>query len=155
VFPDDARAFLCGCELSVPGQAGLTIAEILEGHRLCELRRFNVIAAAVVIDDAFRRNDSVKGNAILIVAAVRSMHDEAPAAAGTKIVGMRRGSKAVGPHHYARCFGFVHTENTSARGASNAREPMIEHGSWSRLMLFLTAMTFLPLVLFLFGLQHL
>src|SRR5262249_37323002 len=97
VFPDDARAFLCGCELSVPGQAGLTIAEIPEGHRLCELHRFNVIAAAVVIDDAFRRNDSVKGNAILIVAAVRSMHDEAPDAAGPKIVGMSRGNKAVGP----------------------------------------------------------
>src|SRR5215475_512650 len=63
--------------------------------------------------------------------------------------------KPSGPHHCARCFGSVHTENTNVRGASSTRVPIIERGSFSRSMLFLTAMVFLPLVLFLLRLQHL
>src|SRR4029453_19514367 len=62
--------------------------------------------------------------------------------------------KPFGPHHCARCFGSVHTENTNARGASSTREPMIEHGSRSRSMLLFTAMVFHPLGLFLLGLQN-
>jgi hypothetical protein len=34
-----------------------------------------------------------------------------------------------GPHHCARCFASVQTENTNSRGASNSRIPMIERGS--------------------------
>src|SRR5262245_29218767 len=52
--------------------------------------------------------------------------------------------KPFGPHHCARCFGSVHTENTNARGASNTREPMIERGSRSRSILFFTVIVFLP-----------
>src|SRR5215470_4489647 len=55
--------------------------------------------------------------------------------------------KPFGPHHCARCFGSVHAENTSARGASNTRLPTIERGSCSRSMLLFTATWFLPFVL--------
>src|SRR5262245_12072777 len=63
--------------------------------------------------------------------------------------------KPFGPHHCARCFGSVHTENTNARGASNTREPMIERGSRSRSILFFTVIVFYPLGLFRLGLQYL
>src|SRR5262245_36302567 len=63
--------------------------------------------------------------------------------------------KPSGPHHCARCFGSVHTENTNARGALSTLVPIIERGSCSRSMLFFTAKIFLPLVLFLLRLQHL
>src|SRR5262245_17441928 len=43
----------------------------------------------------------------------------------------------------------------SIRGASSTREPTIERGSCSRSILFLSATTFLPFLLFLFALQHL
>src|SRR4249919_3580861 len=46
--------------------------------------------------------------------------------------------KPFGPHHCARCFGSVHTENTSSRGASSTRVPMIERGSCSRSRLLFT-----------------
>src|SRR5262245_64886902 len=63
--------------------------------------------------------------------------------------------KPFGPHHCARCAGSVHTRNTNSRGASSTREPTIERGSCSRSILLLSAMIFLPFLLFLFGLQHL
>src|SRR5581483_6669511 len=44
----------------------------------------------------------------------------------------------LGPHHCARCFGSVKAANTSSRGASNSRLPMIERGSVSRSTLFFT-----------------
>src|ERR1700692_2550954 len=47
--------------------------------------------------------------------------------------------KPFGPHHCARCLGSVHTEKTSARGASNSRMPMIDRGSDSRSSLFFAA----------------
>src|SRR6185437_11078357 len=53
-----------------------------------------------------------------------------------------------GPHHCARCFGSLHTENTRARGALSTRLPMIERGSFSRSMLLFTATRLLPFVLF-------
>src|SRR5262249_15656829 len=55
--------------------------------------------------------------------------------------------KPFGPHHWARCFGSVHTENTNARGASNTRVPTIERGACSRSMLLFSATSFLPFVL--------
>src|SRR5208282_5237743 len=61
--------------------------------------------------------------------------------------------KPFGPHHCARCFGSVQTENTSSRGASNSRMPTIERGSRSRSRLLFTAM-FLALGFRRFGLQN-
>src|SRR6185437_5944484 len=52
--------------------------------------------------------------------------------------------KPSGPHHCARCFASVKAANTSSRGASNTRLPMIERGSLARSMLF-PAATFLLL----------
>src|SRR5271163_251353 len=59
--------------------------------------------------------------------------------------------KPFGPHHCARCFGSVHIEKTSSRGASNSRTPMIERESTSRSMLFVAAIV---LLLASFGLQR-
>src|SRR5580700_7882284 len=50
--------------------------------------------------------------------------------------------KPFGPHHCARCFGSVHAANTSSRGASNSRMPMIARGSLCRSRLLFTAMFF-------------
>src|SRR5262245_10478231 len=49
-----------------------------------------------------------------------------------------------GPRHCARCLGSVKAKNTSSRGASSSRLPMIERGSVSRSMLF-----FAPILLLL------
>src|SRR5215472_18029701 len=49
-----------------------------------------------------------------------------------------------GPHHCTRCFGSVHTEKTSARGAASTRVPTIESGSRSRSILSLVATLLLP-----------
>src|ERR1700734_2650631 len=61
--------------------------------------------------------------------------------------------KPFGPHHCARCFASVQTENTSSRGASNSRMPMIERGSLCRSRLLVAAML-LALGFRRFGLQH-
>src|SRR5262245_1062560 len=79
----------------MPGQQGLTVAEILERHGLRELHGLDVITATVAIDDAFRRNNLIEGNAVLIVVAVGSVHDKAPHAASTEIIGMRCRGEAV------------------------------------------------------------
>src|SRR5438477_12069006 len=55
--------------------------------------------------------------------------------------------KPSGPHHCARCFGSVHTDQTSSRGASSSRVPSITFGSESRSMLFVAATFFLLLLL--------
>jgi hypothetical protein len=81
----------------MPGQQSLTVAEILERHGLRELHGLDVITAAVAIGDALGRNNFIEGNAVLIVATVGSVHDEAPHAARTKVIGMRRGGEAVRP----------------------------------------------------------
>src|ERR1044071_1013769 len=47
--------------------------------------------------------------------------------------------KPSGPHHCARCLGSVKAANTSSRGASNTRRPMIARGSVSKSMLFFAA----------------
>src|SRR6516164_2884252 len=77
VFLDDAVALGRRWELAAPGDARAA-TEVLENHRLAELHRFHVIAAAVAIDDALRRHDLFEGDALLIVAAVGAVHDEAP-----------------------------------------------------------------------------
>ena len=59
--------------------------EILENHRLAELHRFHIIAAAVAINDALRRHDLFEGDAVLIVAAIGPVHDKTPNAAGPEI----------------------------------------------------------------------
>src|ERR1700722_8821968 len=61
--------------------------------------------------------------------------------------------KPLGPHHCARCFGSVHAEKTSSRGASNSRTPMIERASVSRSTLFFAAM--LVLLFTAFGIHGL
>src|SRR5580700_4215736 len=48
--------------------------------------------------------------------------------------------KPFGPHHCERCLGSVQAANTSSRGASNSRMPMIARGSVSRSRLFFAAM---------------
>src|SRR5262249_36685792 len=114
VFSDDARTLFGGGELAVPGQQGLTVTEVLERHRLRELHGFDVITAVMAIDDAFRRDNFSEGDAVLIVAAVGSMHDEAPYSARTKIIRMRccgetvrspplREMLRVGPHRKHQC----------------------------------------------------
>src|SRR5262245_21611666 len=80
----------------MPSQQGLTVAEIFERHGLRELHGPDVITA-VPIDDALGRNNLIEGNAVLIVATIRPVHDKAPHAARTKIMGMRRGGEAVRP----------------------------------------------------------
>ena len=60
-------------------------AEILEHDGLAELHRLDVVAAAVAIDDALGRHDLLEGDAVLIVAAVGAVHDEAPDAARAEI----------------------------------------------------------------------
>src|SRR5262249_18779193 len=61
--------------------------------------------------------------------------------------------KPFGPHHFAKCFGLVNAAKSNSGGASNMRVPMIERASLSRSILFSSAMSGLPLVLFSFGLQ--
>src|SRR5579872_5355635 len=56
--------------------------------------------------------------------------------------------KPSGPHHCARCFGSLNAANTSTRGASNTRVPMIERGSLPR------STPLLPLTFLLLGLQR-
>src|SRR5882724_6704785 len=61
--------------------------------------------------------------------------------------------KPSGPHHFPRCFGSVHTDQTNSRGASSSRVPTITFGSESRSMLFVAA-TFLFLLLRGFAFQR-
>src|SRR5579859_2863726 len=75
VFFDHAVALRRRCELAAPGDARAG-TERLENHRLAELHRFHVVAAAVAVDDAFRRDDLFEGDAVLIIATVWAMHDE-------------------------------------------------------------------------------
>src|SRR5437763_13827512 len=61
--------------------------------------------------------------------------------------------KPFGPHHCARCFGSVQTENTRWRGALNTCVPMIDRGSCSRSRLFFSATSLLPFVLLVLRLK--
>src|SRR6476620_9983828 len=55
--------------------------------------------------------------------------------------------KPSGPHHCERCFGSVHTDHTSSRGASISRAPTITFGSESRSMLVVATTVVLRLLL--------
>ena len=72
-------------------------AQILEDHGLAELHRLDIVAAAMAIDDALGRHDLLEGDAVLIIAAVGAVHDEAPDAARAKLEARRRGGEAVRP----------------------------------------------------------
>src|ERR1700692_1494493 len=51
--------------------------------------------AAVAVDDARGRHDLIEGDAVLIIAAVRAVHDEAPDAARPEFEARRRGGETV------------------------------------------------------------
>src|ERR1700730_3109053 len=80
-------------EIAAPGDAGAAAAEVLEHDSLAERHRLDVVAAAVAVDDALWRHDLLEGDAVLIVAAVRPMHDEAPDAARAEFEARRRGGE--------------------------------------------------------------
>src|SRR5580692_6049391 len=84
-------------EIAAPGDAGAPAAQILEDHGLAELHRLDVVAAAVAVDDALGRHDLIEGDAVLIIAAVGAVHDEAPDAARPEFEARRRGGEAVRP----------------------------------------------------------
>src|ERR1041385_2762666 len=54
--------------------------------------------------------------------------------------------KPSGPHHCARCFGSVHTDQTRSRGALMSRVPTITFGSELRSTLLVAATLLLLLV---------
>ena len=87
-----------------------------------ELHRLDVFAAAVVIDDALRLHDLVEGNAVLIVAAVGAMHDEAPDAARAEIECNGRGGEAVRTPPLRQMLGIgPHRQHQIARRVEHAR----------------------------------
>src|SRR6185437_16074011 len=94
VFPNDAIAFFRRREVATPGHAGAA-ADIVEDDSLAELHRLDVFAAAVAIDDALGRHDLVEGDAVLIVAAIGAVHDEAPNPARPQIEAHGRCGEAV------------------------------------------------------------
>src|SRR6478735_43723 len=59
-----------------------------------------------------------------------------PALKSNALVVVRKPS---GPHHCERCFGSVHTDHTSSRGALTSRVPTITFGSESRSTLLVAA----------------
>src|ERR1700691_4459712 len=82
-------------EIAAPGDAGAAATQVFEDHGLAELHRLDVVAAAVPIDDALGRHDLIEGDAVLIIAAVGAVHDEAPDAARPELEARRGGGKAV------------------------------------------------------------
>src|SRR5262249_27657319 len=95
VVLDQARALCRAREPAVPSEARAVAAEILEGQRLDELHRLDVVAAGVAIGQALGLLDFIEDDAVLVIAAVRPMHDEAPGAAGPEVESMRGGGEAV------------------------------------------------------------
>ena len=64
---------------------------------LLELHRLDVGAAAVTIDDAFGRHDLFVSDAVLVIAAIGAVHDEAPDTARPKVEAHCRRGKTVRP----------------------------------------------------------
>src|ERR1700685_2154204 len=95
ILLDHAIALGRGRELAAPGDAGALAAQILEHHGLPELHRLDVVAATVAVDDALGRHDLIEGDAVLIIAAVRAVHDETPDAALAELEARRRGGETV------------------------------------------------------------
>src|SRR5580692_10192981 len=107
VLLDDPVALGRRRKIAAPGDAGAASAQVLEHDSLAELHRLDVVAAAVAVDDALGRHDLLEGDAVLIVAAIRTVHDETPDAARLELEARRRGGETFGPHHCARCFASV------------------------------------------------
>src|SRR5580692_3672246 len=95
VLLDHPVALGCRWEVAAPGDAGAAAAQILEDHGLAELHRLDVVTATVAVDDALGRHDLIEGDAVLIIAAVGAVHDEAPDAARPELEARRRGGEAV------------------------------------------------------------
>src|SRR5580704_828824 len=145
VFLDDPVAFRCRREIAAPDDARAA-AEIFERDRLPELHRLDVFTTAVAVDDALRRYHLLVGDAVLIVAAVRAVHDEAPHAARTHIETQRRRREAVRApplrqmlgigehriHKIARCIELPRPDH-DARIAVEVQTTFCGHVSHSRL----------------------
>ena len=122
---------------------GLAV-KLLERHGGAELHRLDIVAAAVVIDKPFGLHDFVEGDAVLIVAAVGAVHDEAPDAARPQR--RRRWSwcesrpgPTIAPDAWDRS-----TPSTPGRAARRTRAcTMIVRGSCSRSRLLLAATSLL------------
>src|SRR5262249_3994348 len=84
VVPNHPVALGGGREHRAQGDAGARAAEVLERDGGAELHRLYLIAAAVVVADALGFHDLVEGDAVVIVATVGAVHDEAPHAAGAE-----------------------------------------------------------------------
>ena len=94
VLADDAVALLHRREGGAHRQPGFA-AHVLEGDERAELHRLHVVAAAMVVRDAVGAHDLVESDAVLIVAPVGAVHDEAPDAAGAEIEALRGDREAV------------------------------------------------------------
>src|SRR5581483_11892178 len=79
----------------MPGEARLAVAQVLKRQGLGKLHRLDIIAAAVTINQTLQFHDFVKRDAILVIAAIWTVHDEAPDAGGPEIESLRRGGEAV------------------------------------------------------------
>src|SRR6185436_10384033 len=78
MFLDHAVALFSCREHSAHGDPG-PVAFGHEGHGGLKADRLEILlAAAVAVDEALRRHDLEIGDLVLIVAAVRPVHDEAP-----------------------------------------------------------------------------
>src|SRR6202042_701032 len=96
VLLDHPVALGCRREIAAPGHAS-PVAHILEDDGLTESHRLDVLAAVVAVDDALGRHDLVEDDAVLIIAAVRAVHDEAPDAARPELEARRGGGETVRP----------------------------------------------------------
>src|SRR3954466_6034428 len=96
VLPDDARALFRRREFATQRDPRFA-AKGVERHGGAELYRLDVIAAAVVIAESLGLHDLVEGDAVVVVAAVRAMHDKAPDATGLEVEDAGRCAKAVRP----------------------------------------------------------
>jgi hypothetical protein len=95
MFLDHAVAVLGRREHRAHGHPGL-VAFSHERHRGVEADRFKILIAAVPVDEALRRHDLEIGDLVLIVPAVRPVHDEAPHAAWLHLHLVRGRGEAAG-----------------------------------------------------------
>src|SRR5262249_7782746 len=102
----DATAFLRGREHRAHGDQGLVVLG-RERHRGVKADGFQILVATMPVDQALRPHDFEVGDLVLIVAAVRSVHDEAPHTAGLHLSLGGRGGEATPPPplHDLRWFG--------------------------------------------------
>src|SRR6478672_444446 len=124
MFLDHAVAVLGRREHRAHGHPGL-VAFSCERHRGLEAHRLKILIAAVPVDEALRRHDFEIGDLVLIVAAVRPVHDEAPHAAWLHLHLVRGRGEAAGSPPFPTCSGSVQASNTSSCGASISRDRTI------------------------------